>query len=947
MNYEIIPPIPPQIVSHTMRRSKRKCVATAETINEQLQNNTPLQNLANLCGIFDSFIRNLVQNGTLIFHTHTNEKICVIMNDYNSENGKFCDYEYIYTCREITEEGFLFRCSCRIYKTLLECAGSEDVSYDSLDISTGIKCMHCRFLKDYIIPVLDNHSDNETQLSTKVMEGLGFCGKPFVKLTGKNGTKKFSIFDSLEDDPSFVHITFNAGIDRYVISCMNGYCKSVRGSKRNIDNFSNSKTLCKHLKVIYESQEWTEFKTENGEDIELDQTNLENNSAIPEIELDIESELLSDPTDHDVFDQASGLWKFPCKSTHTAQMEYSEELSYAVQARDMLNDKNSDCVPRIDGCLKGPILVHKSPTTTCPCGVGWTNNNNPQGVTTFSRKLIIYTEIAPVACHIHTRVCLASLCKLEWDEGKELCLHVYSSETAAGDEIGWMFVNQVVSSKITFSGFCKNMSSTYKRRCVYSRGFMDPGVFLKWWFSWASNMKIDFRRPCSICKFKPKQLACDGTKIGIGFRNAKFEPIEKSRDNVLHETLHRRLDRCFLTQSVDISANVLMICREHMFHLGSVVSDDKYVKDDKLTEEVIKARTDTLLQIFPEEALPSLRRFLDEMPDLEKDAYGKLLVMLSSTAPLSTVIPDIVVADLRQLLVHINGDDPHPGEDRLFNSIMHKLRFFCPEIRTLIANSMYCNFDRQGENVLPDDILSFVRYILNRVSTIEMYPSEQASEQLGTYNPPKYGRAYYFSPSGCSVRSIRNFTIDQGKTCRNTVADDNPMPFETCNKLFSKVQVSARGSTSLFLWFCPSHGHCYGFHMAYAEGRKDPYASLYSYLEIPPDEIFYDFGCNLQEYCLNRESEYFRSVRFFHDIFHGYSHKCSRGYRSSRLLGFDAINSEICEQFNSFIQCIKSAARQMNQTHFCFYLQFFLHMWNTQKQERYKKKLMVALAGSD
>ncbi|XP_069109370.1 uncharacterized protein [Argopecten irradians] len=223
---------------------------------------------------------------------------------------------------------------------------------------------------------------------------------------------------------------------------------------------------------------------------------------------------------------------------------------------------------------------------------------------------------------------------------------------------------------------------------------------------------------------------------------------------------------------------------------------------------------------------------------------------------------------------------------------------------------------------------------------------EEAVEQIGTYNPAKYGRAYYFTPSGNALRNIRKFTIDEGKAARNTEADDHPMSFETCHKLFSKAQISARGSTSLFLWFCPSHGHCYGFHMAYAEGRKDPYASLYSHIEVPPKDIFYDFGCNLQEYCLNRESGFFEKVRFFHDIFHGFSHKCSKGYRSSRLLGLDTINSEICEQFNSFLQCIKPAARQMNQTNFVFYLQFFLHIWNEQKHERYRKRLSVALAGS-
>ena len=96
--------------------------------------------------------------------------------------------------------------------------------------------------------------------------------------------------------------------------------------------------------------------------------------------------------------------------------------------------------------------------------------------------------------------------------------------------------------------------------------------------------------------------------------------------------------------------------------------------------------------------------------------------------------------------------------------------------------------------------------------------------------------------------------------------------------------------------------------------------------------MFYDFACNLQEYCLNRESGYYNSVRFFHDIFHSYAHKCSSAFKSTRVQGFETVNSEICEQFNSFLRCIKSSARQMSQTHFCFYLPFFL-AWMESKQE--------------
>ena len=71
-----------------------------------------------------------------------------------------------------------------------------------------------------------------------------------------------------------------------------------------------------------------------------------------------------------------------------------------------------------------------------------------------------------------------------------------------------------------------------------------------------------------------------------------------------------------------------------------------------------------------------------------------------------------------------------------------------------------------------------------------------------------------------------------------------------------------KGSRICFSGFCPSHGHCYGYHVIpVVGGRKDPAASL-QYLEEAPGIIFYDFACSLSEYTHNRESGYFKKTRF-------------------------------------------------------------------------------------
>ena len=106
----------------------------------------------------------------------------------------------------------------------------------------------------------------------------------------------------------------------------------------------------------------------------------------------------------------------------------------------------------------------------------------------------------------------------------------------------------------------------------------------------------------------------------------------------------------------------------------------------------------------------------------------------------------------------------------------------------------------------------------------------------------------------------------------------------------------------MFLWFCPQHGHCYGFHINDgSEGRKDPANSLISFLKVAPQVIFYDFACSLKEYCFNWKSGYFSNTNFYHDIFQGFSHSCSPACNNEILSGVRGVNTSICEQFKSYL----------------------------------------------
>lgn len=113
----------------------------------------------------------------------------------------------------------------------------------------------------------------------------------------------------------------------------------------------------------------------------------------------------------------------------------------------------------------------------------------------------------------------------------------------------------------------------------------------------------------------------------------------------------------------------------------------------------------------------------------------------------------------------------------------------------------------------------------------------------------------------------------------------------------------------------------------------------------PPKEVFYDFACSLSEYSLNREPSFFLQSRFWHDVFHGVAHKCGKNFKSRRIPNFNGYNTSICEQFNSFMGCIKYTGTHLSQSHFCFFVQFMIYIWNGRKTRVFQESVDLALDG--
>ena len=550
----------------------------------------------------------------------------------------------------------------------------------------------------------------------------------------------------------------------------------------------------------------------------------------------------------------------------------------------------------------------------------------------------MYTKICSVSCKVFKIVCRNGKCIIKWN-GCHDDVYRISSMVCAGEEILWEFIDMICSMKCNFAAFCSMMNMSYQRH-QSEKMFMSPKTFRRLFFSWASHQHIDFRSPCNWCGFSPKILACDATKIGISQKNCSILPIEKKKEGPISRTNNRRYDRCFLSYPLK-EADETMVqfkdkerkIREARSHLKLIMSSvGGSATQNNLTPQQLLYKNNELITVFPSSCKILLQRVISQRMDLNQlDAASRVLYVLSFDAPLRSFIPNKLLPSVEKLITTLQLDAA------LIGSFLVECRKFNPSLSAFIS-AFYV------DNTLDNDALNLVKYIYDRIHCI--HDSDIKPDDFlpidGTYNPPSLGRAYYFSPTGSQVRQARAFGID----CKKPDASHDDAPTtSSCSKRYPMV--TRKGSTFLFLWFCPMHGHCYGCHIVDgSEGRKDPANSLYTHLTEAPEVVFYDFSCSLEEYCLNREAGFFKNTRFYHDIFHGYTHNCSPVYSSKGLRGLESVNTSICEQFNSYLQCIKSSAKQMSQEHFMFFTQFMVNIWNKKKKQTFTNKLKIALSGA-
>ena len=446
------------------------------------------------------------------------------------------------------------------------------------------------------------------------------------------------------------------------------------------------------------------------------------------------------------------------------------------------------------------------------------------------------------------------------------------------------------------------MSRWYETSHSPAYQFMSGNTFISYFFCWLSAMKIDFHKEINPkCGHDLKILACDGTHIGVSTRNLNLQhPVTAPDYDTVLKSKDRRKDRA-LIPNVDARSYLKYFCKKILKKLKDGKEKTQFEEEgmkEFVQEEVVKMNDE------------SLSRGIDLFfnPHTEKKIlipFTKLLIMLCGDPPMSSVFPfrsHQVIRDTIHSMVTTRTIGPKISE--LKNYSCELVHLFQAAIDTNCIGV----------------IVSFVLQLIVRIEHLHFNRNcqvPQIEEIPNSYDPTK-GVAYYFTPSGNQLRKMPGYEEVGG----NKNYDDPPEVDQACTKNYPGVSYGGFGY--ILLWFCPIHGHSYGFHLtAGGEGRKDPFSSILKYKPEAPKELFYDNACQPHEYCFNREPAFVLDTRFWHDLFHSVGHLCGSNYKSRRVLGLEALNTEICEQVNSFLQCFKYTGSHLSQDHFCFLFSSF------------------------
>ena len=172
-------------------------------------------------------------------------------------------------------------------------------------------------------------------------------------------------------------------------------------------------------------------------------------------------------------------------------------------------------------------------------------------------------------------------------------------------------------------------------------------------------------------------------------------------------------------------------------------------------------------QVSPEKAKPLLLEYLhgDGLHGLEQHLIVKFFKLLTYDCAIDVILLYTISDPIRKYIKAYKKDNYLEGH---INQLISLLKKFSLELASLLM------FQEKFYSKPSENLILFLKYLNGRVIGMHQnkIASAQSQPQLNSYNPAKYGIAYYFNRDGKKLRENRLFTVDKKGSNQNF--DDRP-----------------------------------------------------------------------------------------------------------------------------------------------------------------------------
>ncbi|GAA5993703.1 hypothetical protein JCM11641_004843 [Rhodosporidiobolus odoratus] len=489
------------------------------------------------------------------------------------------------------------------------------------------------------------------------------------------------------------------------------------------------------------------------------------------------------------------------------------------------------------------------------------------------------------------------------------------------------FIFNATASETPFFAYVK---ASTKRYCGRNSEMCTVRVFRSAWYAYARLLQIGTGMVCPECGPEPRIVIADGhvTATAKKFATGKLQPptAPVDRGGEIRAGVRSVALPCLIAEDFGwTKASEVEKLRRELADLATLQSPPSDFPNELGALVTGFPAGSTLAQALKEAVYK-----LHALPkgDL-REAYRRFFKQVASEDMILQIFPPVAADELATFL-----SAPTPATSLPSIRLQQLVPFFL-ELTAAVQD--------MPAAVCPPALKVLLQQLYTRAATVfnQLLTNHTTSVSPATSTPPFPSPEDVFRTGVLAAQAQLRYRphypkLDAKKNGRKTDGDAGD---GSCRKYFEqygKKQGLAGGICGLW---CP-HGICIMYHtMPGAEGRNDVFAALLCYFSVAPEVVVYDYACQLAQYALVREPEFFRNTRFYIDEFHARGHaKCSAACSIQPAMRADpdlrAVNTSAAECAHSTLRRIRKSMRYMTEGHGILLMHTAIQRWNREKLEK-------------